>query len=499
LVQPLPLPDPFDPRDDWKIAVEIPNGPGLNPPEGVPFDLHIMTDDAGIKSDLSVVPGDYKPGDKIKLRAKLAQFGRPILGLGSHPGDRIEAELVKPGKSVGDILSDSTASADPSGPDPQSRAGAKLTNTLNQDPSVLVHQSDTVQLFDDGNPAHGDDVAGDGIYSALYPATLPGHYNFLFAVESTAPDAVRFSRQQIRTAYVRPFADRGNTTFQTSIQPCAPTALTPQGCKTLTILMAPRTKAHDRMGPGWGSYFWFVTPGQAPVKAVDSPRLDGTYTAVIDFNGAIPPKVSVHFINVIALIDDSATVGQLPQQLDANNLLAEITASGASRVAAFLDFGAAVPHPGFANVANTGFSLNAGLEYVWTSNVSTEGIFGYHHFSVVGPVIVNVGGNCGPQFGIPCPVTPGPRIGLNVYQFSANAKVYLRPPPKKLRPFVNGGPGSYKFSPGSWSVGGNVGAGTLYEVTPRFGVQGSYNFHAVNTSGGATTFSTLQGGIRVVF
>src|SRR5262249_27564627 len=133
-VQSLPIPAPFDPREDWKIKVEA-----VSPDAeahvgkvkgGVPFDLHVMTDDGAISTDLTIVPGDYKPGDKIRLQAKLTQFGRPILGLRSHPGDKVEAKLILPGESVGDILSDSTASATPSGPDPQTPAQAKLDNTL---------------------------------------------------------------------------------------------------------------------------------------------------------------------------------------------------------------------------------------------------------------------------------------------------------------------------------------------------------------------------------
>jgi len=46
---------------------------------------------------------------------------------------------------------------------------------------------------------------------------------------------------------------------------------------------------------------------------------------------------------------------------------------------------------------------------------------------------------------------------------------------------------------------GNVGVGGLFELTPRFGLQASFNFHAVNTSRSATKFSTVQGGVRYVF
>lgn len=144
-------------------------------------------------------------------------------------------------------------------------------------------------------------------------------------------------------------------------------------------------------------------------------------------------------------------------------------------LAAVLDVGAGIPQGTFSNAFNTGFSLNAGLEYLFTPYVSAEAIFGYHHF-------------------------PGAMAGnVDVYQFSANAKIYLIPPPSKLRPFVNGGIGAYKLSPGSSNFGANFGGGVLYQLTARFGLQGSYDFHNVNTPVSATRFSTLQGGLRVVF
>jgi hypothetical protein len=227
----------------------------------------------------------------------------------------------------------------------------------------------------------------------------------------------------------------------------------------------------DGLGPGWANYFWFTAPGVTPFKANDN--LDGTYTATLNFTGK-PPKVSVHFENVLAVIGDSVTdENQLPQPLDSNNVLVS-NIPVLSRWAAFLDLGGAFPHGTFSNFFDPGFSLNAGLEYMVTSHFSAEGVFAYHHF----------------------PAKSG--AGLNVYQFSGNAKVYLVPP-QKFRPFLNGGIGAYKFSPGSGNFGGNFGGGVLYELTPRFGLQGSYNFHDVNTTGGATKFSAIQGGVRYVF
>ncbi len=474
-VQQLPLPRPYDATKDWKIQVEaIDAGTRIAAATtpGIPFDLHVMSDDSGIKTDLAIVPGDYKSGDNIHLRAKLTRFGLPILALGPQTGDKILAKLIRPGESIGDILSDSTESADPNTPD-QSPAEAKLENTLRKYPSRLkTETAPDATLYDDGKPEHGDDVAGDGVYNALYPATLPGHYNFTLAAESVAPDSARFSRQQLRTVYVRPYPNADNTDFQSSISFGAKGAT-----NTLSIVMTPRTKAGDRMGPGWANYFWFTTPGQTPFKATD--KLNGTYEATLSFTGASPPPVTVHFENVLAVIGDSVTPDHLPDPLGPGNVLTAVPPPGGQgKFAVFIDAGAGIPHGTFGSAFNTGFSLNAGLEYMATSHFSAEGIFGYHHF--------------------PGTITPD----LNVYQFSANAKLYWKTYScggHPLRLFVNAGPGGYKLSPGSTYFGGNVGAGVLCEFTSRFGLQGSYNFHAVNTPVEATKFSTVQGGIRFVF
>lgn len=471
VVLPLPLAAPFDPTKDWNINIEpTSTATGATTQGGVPFDLHIMTDDEAIKTDLSVVPQDYKAAEKIRLQAKLTRFGLPIPGVGSHPGDTIKVDLIKPGQSVGDMLSDSPASANPPAGnlDVKPGADAKLFNTLQNNPSALKHASDdNVQLFDDGKPEHGDNIAGDGIYSALYPAPLPGHYNFLFSAESVDQNSVRFSRQQLRTAYVRAVPDAVNTGIASSI-------LRRDNGNVLSIVMTPRGKAGDRLGPGWANYFWFTTSGVTPFKAVDN--LNGTYTATLPFSGTTPPNVQVHFEDVVALIDDSVTPDHLPQPLGTGNALTTVSPPNqlTGKVALFLNAGAGIPHGTFSNAFNTGFSLNAGLEYIATSHLSAEGIFGYHHF----------------------PAQVG--SALDLYQFSANAKLYLTSG-GATRPFVNAGIGGYKLSPGSAYFGGNLGAGVLREFTPHWGLQASYNFHTLNTPGTATKFSTLQAGIRYVF
>jgi hypothetical protein len=93
---------------------------------------------------------------------------------------------------------------------------------------------------------------------------------------------------------------------------------------------------------------------------------------------------------------------------------------------------------------------------------------------------------------------PGTITGdLNLYQFSVNGQTYLTS--GRFRPFVNGGIGACKFSPGPTKFGGKVGAGLFVQSYIASGPQGSYNFHIVDTPEAATKFSTLQAGIRFVY
>jgi hypothetical protein len=476
IVQPLPLAAPFDATKDWHVEVQAVNATRASTGNTVttPFQLHVMTDDSGMKSELSVAPNDYKPGDPIRLRAKVTHFGVPVTGLGEHPGDHIAFDLLEPGQSVGDMLSDSVASATSTNPDIQNGADAKLFNALHDNPSVLKHKGHLrIQLFDDGKPEHGDEVAGDGVYSALYPAILPGHYNFLFSVERTEADSIHFSRQQLRTAYVRSIPDASNTIVAASI-------LGRSSARVLSIVLTPRVKAGPgcaqtdlkcgRMGPGWANYFWLTTPGRPAFKPVDN--LDGTYTATLPFTSATTPLVSIHFEDVLAVIGDTITADNLPVPLGPDNILVKDCCKQPGKFAANFAGGVAIPNGSSGTGATVGFDLSAGLEYIASGHLSAEGRFGYHHL-------------------------PGSIHDVGIYEFSVVGRTYLGN--SIWRPFIEGGVGAYKFRPGQTDFGANVGAGLLYPITPRVSLLGNYNFHIVDTPSTWTRFSSLQGGLRILF
>ncbi|MDX6529950.1 MAG: hypothetical protein QOH41_2240 [Blastocatellia bacterium] len=466
--QRLPLPAPYRPGDPWTITVELLAGEGT-----IPFDLTVLTDDHGLESDQSIVAGDYVPGAPIHLETRVNVFGKLVKGIGSNPGDKMVVELLRPGVGVGDLLSDSTASTNPPQPADQTNAAlSKLQNTLQSDPSKLIHAQETIPLLDNGNAANGDALAGDGIYSALYTPQIPGHYNFLFGAEGASNDVGRFSRQQLKTVYVRPVPDPPNTQVQSSVRS--------DGNKnTLVINMTPRTKFNNRMGPGFANYFWFTSPGQTAFKARDN--LNGTYTAELPFSG-VPPDVTIHFIDVPIIIVDSVTPDKLPVPLDNSNVVKHVPPPSSTgsfkRWGLSLHAGISIPHGNFNAVFDPGPNFAIDLEYRVNPTFSLEAIYGLHHFN--GATIGNV--------------TVG---NLNVHQFSFNGKVYGSSSP--VRPFFNFGGGAYTFGSGGTRAGLNIGAGVQFDVTSTVAAEAMYDFHNVFTSGSSTRFSAFKAGFRFRF
>ena len=155
-----------------------------------------------------------------------------------------------------------------------------------------------------------------------------------------------------------------------------------------------------------------------------------------------------------------------------------VLAQDSSKFAVYGDVGVAVPHGDSSTFLDAGVSLNAGLEYMITKQFSAEGTFGYHRFS----------NRFSTFFG----------DASHVYQLSGNGKFYFVDESSKVRPFINGGVGAYVTDSATVHFGGNVGGGVLYEITPKWGIQGSYNFHSFS-SGSGVHFSAIQGGVRFRF
>jgi hypothetical protein len=289
---------------EWKVTVDVPGtidamaGTHVAALPTVPIDVAVLVDDRAVNADLDIADAEVTVGSPVRLRAGITELGRPVLGLGTRPGETVVAQVVKPGQSIGDLLAASEAPSTPAPTgDQQSPAEAKLFNELQQNPDALKQQQDLISLTDPD---------GDGVYTGQFATREPGHYTFLFGVQGRTKEAGFVSRQQVKSVWVRPVPDPAASAISID------TTSTRTG-KRLIINVKPKTKFGNLLGPGYANYLWFTTPNAPAVKPIDDLR--GGYTAMIDFSGDVPP-VSLHFIGASILITDEVTQDQLSIPLD---------------------------------------------------------------------------------------------------------------------------------------------------------------------------------------
>jgi hypothetical protein len=421
---------------EWHVAI---NGHLIHSPS-VRYHLLVMADNPTLASEFTINAQDIGTKEHIPIQVKLIDDGAPVLNA------TVEAQLMGPSNSQGNVLSNTpTPKGSNSGADPASTKGQAKLNALYADPANASLFADkglpTLTLVDGGNT---------GVYTGSFKGTLnEGHYYFTVRVRGKSATAGDFQRTYWIARFVRSKPDPNQTAFKLLAYD-----VQANGSVLVTLQAIPHDSPGNFLGPGYEKDMQISSSIGSVEKALDD-KLDGSY----EITYRLPSKSSnpQFTIQVMNTHVKTKTLRQL---------------QNADRFAAFFDAGAAVPHGNFSSAFNTGFSLNIGLEYIATNQFSVEGIFGYHRFPGVGS------------------------SDLSLYQFSVNGKSYFTS--GTMRPFVNGGVGGYKFNPGPTRFGGNVGAGLLYNVTSKVGLQGSYNFHMISTPGGATKFSTLQGGIRFV-
>lgn len=287
-------------------------------PDNVEFPvfLAIMAEDSNVKSDYSIGADDYVPGSRARLHVKLKESGKALVS-----GVSVSALVASPDQGIGDLLAASNADTGqpgscPGGCDTDTDADAKLANELSKNPDALAHDFNPVTLLDNGDSANGDQIAGDGIYSALYEVNVPGHYNVLFNASGATARSGSIQREQLMSLVVRSQPDADATHVDSSI------VSGPDSLQTLNIQFKPATKGGHLMGPGWTNYFWFTGPGVTPFKATDN--LDGTYSAAVSFSGGTPPDLTLHFLDVAQVIENSATYDRLPAPLDGSTAVSAV-------------------------------------------------------------------------------------------------------------------------------------------------------------------------------
>ena len=422
---------------EWQTAID---GTSLQSPS-TRYHLLVMGDNPTLASEFAIKAQDIGTGEPIPLQVNLVDDGAPVLNA------TVSAQLMGPSNSQGNLLSNTpTRGQSNPGPDPASTKGQAKLDALYNDPANAGLFADnslpTITLLDSG---------GTGVYRGSFTDTRnEGHYYFTIRVRGKSKTAGNFERTYWIARWVRSKPDPGNTVFK-----IRSSDVQANGTVLVTLQAIPHDALGNFLGPGYEKDMQIKSSEGVVENALDD-KVDGSYE--ITFRLPSTSSNPTFTLQIMGTPVITKTLRQLR--------------GSSSRFALFFAAGGAVPIGSLAGSVSSGFSLNGGLEYIVTNHFSTEAIVGYHHF-------------------------PGTTTHLNVYQFSVNGTIY--PTTGTLRPYINGGVGGYKLSPGSTTPGGNLGAGLLYDLSSRIGVDGQYNYHIVNTAGGTTRFSSVQGGIRFVF
>ncbi|HEX6465490.1 MAG TPA: hypothetical protein VFZ98_13600, partial [Vicinamibacterales bacterium] len=430
------------PAGNWQVRVVRPPVIELAAVGALTYDLVAY----GVESRLSArITESTKigTGGAVKI---VAEVGWDDGGLTDLPAGALVATIERPNENLGNILRLPLTGAAA----PQREDASPLM--------VKFHQLADTQGFLDRITPHPLTQTvtlvsvGHGRYEGTFnDVNVGGHYRVRVQIDWSDPrtGTIRIRRQHPveRQAAVVPSA--GSSTVTVTRNP---------GARTAVILVTPRDRFGNYVGPGFEGGFSVSVNGASAGKVSD-PDLTGGYA--IHLTGLGPnddPTIKIDY--------DGQTLRDGP--------LSQLSGRGGGRSRVFFDIGGDIPHGTFGNAASGRVSVNGGFEYFLMPSTSVEGIVGYHAF--------NDGSSSNPR----------------IWQISGNLKQYFDIGQPHWHLFANAGAGVYPLEPGGTSESGfNLGGGAIFDVDPHWSVEGVYNFHRVSTSVSATKFSTLQGGVRI--
>ena len=298
----------------------------------IPFDFSLLGEDNTISSSLVTATVMPAVGGSVKLAARVNDFDKALLGLGTQPGAQVQVFVARPGVNLGDLLSDSVAQPGAGGPDrPGSAAQRKLAAILAANPNALARPTTSYparrrqrgQRRQRRRRRHLQRL-GAGRCRRPLQLHLPGAGHGGIGRRLRAPGHPHRARALLPSD--------SNIQYVTNVVGVGE-------AQALSVVMTPRNVTGGKMGPGYANYFWFASPGRPPVKPVDN--LDGTYTARIPFSGTTPPRSRCI----------SSTAGEAPRHLSCAAGRPEPrqrrhpgVGGGARRYAIWAGAGVATPH-----------------------------------------------------------------------------------------------------------------------------------------------------------
>ena len=240
----------------------------------------------------------YAAGEEVVLYAAARRRGGFIRHL-----DKVVADVRLPSQGFGTFLSQvdmsrKTIEATPNpGGDQLVDLAARKAYAALSDPKLAATVAPItrqVELFDDGDPAHGDTVAGDGLFAArLGPVQTPGALAATVHMSGPAGQDGRVARTYQASAVVT-LAPLNEESVEVGAEDLHAGA---EGPHPVLVALTPRDAFGNLLGPGYADRVVIRFPdGEADAPAID--LLDGRYGREITFDPNGPD------VRVEVLVDD---------------------------------------------------------------------------------------------------------------------------------------------------------------------------------------------------
>jgi hypothetical protein len=424
---------------DWAVRVTRAQSTAA---QDIPYTLTAFVVEEKLEYRLDFGDETISTGDTVNMRVNVSYDGKPLDKL---PPNAIRVRVHRPAEALGTILH-RTPSPDPDGGatpapggdvrTPYDRKLARLTTAALVE-RVMPRPVETIALVNQSG----------GVYSGTFSGTtVPGAYAFEVLLDWTDPRTGHVLREERVETNVK-------------IRPVAvPVTVAPGDGDRVLVAVTPRDRFGNFLGPGYGDRVraTLTGPGTISTTPVDRDQT-GTYVfTVSDLPAGQTPNVTVTLDGVNA---GSTESGPAP-------------GPGARRWRGFFDFGASFPVSALDRRADGQFSFNAGVERLFGPAWSAELSVGHHSFEGL--------------------------LNPSMFQVTVGGKRWFGS--SALRPFLGIAGGAYTIDPGSTTrAGANASAGVLYELSPRWGVEGLYSYHIANTQRDSLSFTALQLGVRFAF
>jgi len=258
------------------------------------FRAYLIADVPESNFDVSFSQPGYRAGEEVVLTARLVEDFEPIRTL-----DTVTAIVSLPHGALGTHLAKTNFSpeqlhkAQASGNEalPDLAAAKSLLFLADHALAALVAPAiHKVELFDDGNPEHGDSLPRDGVFSTrLGSIRSPGLIRADVTAGGTTARNGRIVRRCTATAFV------GNAPFSKNRSRIQATRIGSGAVGTqIRVRAVPKDDFGNYLGPGYRDRLSIEIEQARPISATED-QLDGSYARIFEIPGsALTTLLSVH-------------------------------------------------------------------------------------------------------------------------------------------------------------------------------------------------------------